>query len=283
MKDNMFEILQQINQKPKPYEYYTTPELWCDPYVSKQMLALHINKDEELASRKKEFIDRSADWIANHFKIRDKFKICDFGCGPGLYVEKFAQCGAQVTGIDFSETSINYAKEKASQNNLNIDYILQDYLKFTTDKKFDLITMIYCDFCALNPKQRNMLLKKFHDFLDDDGSVLLDVSSLVRYDSASEKSVYEYSRKNGFWSANPYYVFQNTFKYNDEHLMLEKFTIIEEARVRESYNWFQCYSVQSIIDEFKQNGFDVVEHYSNVAGDLYKDDSKEIAIVVKKL
>jgi len=282
MKENIFNILQKINHKPEPYEYYTTPELWCDPYISKQMLATHLSDDVELASRKKEFIDRSVNWISERFQIKNNSKICDFGCGPGLYTSRFAKHSAFIIGIDFSETSINYAKEQAEKNNLNIDYVLQDYLQFETDKKFDLITMIYCDFCVLNPKQRRLLLKKFYNFLENDGKILLDVSSYAQYEARQEGCLCEHSAKNGFWSSEPYYVFHNHFKYEQEHLLLDKFSIIEESMTRENYNWLQCYTVQTIIEEFKQNGFKVVEYYANVAGDCYDDTATEIAIVAEK-
>ena len=41
-------------------------------------------------------------------------EIADYGCGPGLYATKMAQRGAIVTGIDFSENSISYAKKLAA-------------------------------------------------------------------------------------------------------------------------------------------------------------------------
>jgi cyclopropane fatty-acyl-phospholipid synthase-like methyltransferase len=279
---NIFPSLQKINQKPKPYAYYTTPQLWCDPYIAQRMLETHLNQNTDLASRKSEFIDRSVQWIAKHFRLNNGFKICDFGCGPGLYTTRFAKYGAQVTGIDFSEVSISYAKEKAVEKNLQIEYVLQDYLKFTTDKKFDFICMIYCDFCVLSPEQRKNLISKFYDFLAVDGSVLLDVSSLHHYQLTLEQSVYESSLGNGFWSQDPYYAFHNKFKYDAEKLLLDKFTIIEAARVRESYNWLQCYSVESIRKEFEESGFVVTEYYANVAGDPYKNDATEIAVIAQK-
>jgi SAM-dependent methyltransferase len=280
--ENVFKSLQEINQKPKPYAYYTTRELWCDPYISERMLETHLNENIDLASRKKDFIKRSVAWIVKHFKIDNNFRICDFGCGPGLYTTRFAKHGALVTGVDFSKTSIYHAKKIAKQENLNIEYFLEDYLKFTSDKKFNLICIIFCDFCALNPEQRKVLLKKFYDFLEDGGSILLDVSSLYHYNSVQEQGVYDHSLGNGFWSKDSHHVFHNTFKYEDEKLLLDKFTIVEETKIRESYNWLQCYSIQSITDEFAANGFEVTEHYSNVAGDPYTDKAPEIAVVTKK-
>lgn len=190
--------------------------------------------------------------------------------------------GAAITGIDFSEISINYARKEAQKADLDVKYILQDYLKFVSDEKFNLITMIFCDFCVLNSKQRQILLGKFFDFLEDNGKILLDVSSYTQYSARQESCSCEYSEKDGFWSPEPYYVFHNHFKYDVEHLLLDKFSIIEQSRIRENYNWLQCYDVYSITEELKNNGFKVTEHYANVAGDQYDNTSTEIAIIAEK-
>jgi SAM-dependent methyltransferase len=77
------------------------------------------------------------------------FKIADFGCGPGLYTIRLAKCGANVTGIDFSEMSIKYAKKVEACEQLNISYVKQNYLEFETGDRFDLVLMIMCDFCII--------------------------------------------------------------------------------------------------------------------------------------
>jgi len=279
----MFEDLQKINERPKPFEFYTTPLLWNDEHISKKMLEYHLNEGVDLASRNQAFIEKSANWIVSKFKIIKGTKICDFGCGPGLYTTKFAEAGAVVTGIDLSKRSINYAKNIAVQKNLKIDYILQNYLEFATNKKFDLITMIYCDFSVLSHEQRKVLLRKFYEHLEPNGNIFFDISSLNLFDSIKESCTYEYSGKNGFWAPNPYYVFQNTFKYQKEKLILHKYSILKKTSSEESYNWLQCYTIETITSLLKENGFNVIEHYSNVAGDQYQYDSKEIAIFAKKI
>jgi len=56
-----------------------------------------------------------------------------------------AEKGAKVTGIDFSEKSLNYAKKVATGKGLTVNYVHADYLELETDEKFDLIIMIMCD------------------------------------------------------------------------------------------------------------------------------------------
>ena len=139
--------------------------------------------------------------------------------------------------------------------------------------------MIMCDFSVLSPEQRTKLLSKFNSLLKPGGSVLLDVHSLNYFNQREESAIYELNQLNGFWSPEDYYCFVNTFKYEKEKVLLDKYTIIEESRQRIVYNWFQCYSEESLRREFEGNGFEVEALYSNVAGKAITSDSTEIAIV----
>ncbi len=49
-------------------------------------------------------------------------KILDVGCGGGILSEALAKAGAQVTGLDLSEASIQVARQHAQSQGLNIDY-----------------------------------------------------------------------------------------------------------------------------------------------------------------
>jgi cyclopropane fatty-acyl-phospholipid synthase-like methyltransferase len=279
----MFKELREINSRPAPFQFYTADELWADEHTSKQMLEYHLNESIDVSSRNKSFIESSAEWIVSHFGVDKSTEIADFGCGPGLYTTRLAELGAIVTGIDFSENSLNYAKQVAAQKCLKINYVLNNYLDFETTNSFDLITMIMCDFCALSPEQRKKMLSKFHSLLKPEGSVLLDVYSLNGFNQKEESATYELNQLNGFWSPEDYYCFVNTFKYEKEKVILDKYTIIEESRNRVVYNWLQYFSKDSLGKEFKENGFKVEEVYSDVAGKTFNPESPEIAIVAKKV
>jgi cyclopropane fatty-acyl-phospholipid synthase-like methyltransferase len=278
----MFKELEDINSRPEPFQFYTAADLWTDKHTSRQMLEFHLNESVDLSSRNKKFIERSVEWIVSHFGVKEGTKIIDFGCGPGLYTTLLAERKADVTGIDFSERSIRYAKDAAAQKGLSINYIHQNYLEFETEKRFDLITMIMCDFCALSPAQREVMLSKFLRILERGGSVLLDIYSLNAFKRREEVATYQCNLLDGFWSPGKYYGFLNTFKYEKEKVVLDKYTIIEKSRMRTVYNWLQYFSQESLGTEFERNGFKIEEYHSDVAGATFNPESMEFAIVAKR-
>lgn len=60
--------------------------------------------------------DRSAD------RPFDGLRVLDIGCGGGLVAEPMSRLGADVTGIDASETTVGVAATHAAGQGLNIDY-----------------------------------------------------------------------------------------------------------------------------------------------------------------
>jgi len=279
----VFEELERINERPEPFQYYTAGDLWTDEHTSRRMLSFHLDEAIDVSSRNAEFINRSVEWIASEFDIGRDSRIADFGCGPGLYAAPLAKRGANVTGIDFSGRSIEYAKELAAREGLTIRYVEQNYLEFESEDRFNLVLMIMCDFCALSPTQRNAILRKFHGILEPSGSVLLDVYSLSAFERKEEVATYEVNLLDGFWSPNKYHGFLNTFKYDEEKVALDKYTIIESDRTRTVYNWLQHFSPEDLEREFIEAGFSVTGLYSDVAGTPYDRGSSEFAVIAGRV
>jgi len=278
----MFKELEKINTRPKPFEFYTASDLWTDDHTSKQMLAFHLNEEIDVSSRNAAFIGQSIEWIVSYFNVGSGKRIADFGCGPGLYSTKLAQKQADVIGIDFSKRSIQHAQEVADREGLSICYANQNYLEFETADRFHLILMVMCDFCALSPANRKKMLGKFYNFLEPGGSVLLDVYSLNAFEQREEIAKYEVNLLNGFWSQNRYYGFLNTFKYEKEKVVLDKYTIIEATRTRTIYNWLQYFSPEALEKEFVEGGFSIEKLYSDVAGSPFEQENVEFAVIAKK-
>jgi hypothetical protein len=108
------------------------------------------------------------------------------------------------------------------------------------------------------------------------------VYSLSAFEQREEAVTYEVNQQNGFWSPNRYYGFLNTFKYDREKVVLDKYTIVEAERTRTVYNWLQHFAPEELEREFVEAGFSVEGLYSDVAGTPYGRKSNEFAVIAKK-
>ena len=246
------------------------------------MLVSHLNGNVDAASRRTSFIDDSVSWLTNRFDLSGNSKIVDFGCGPGLYTSRFAKLGAEVIGVDFSSRSIAYARAQAVKENLPVTYIEADYLEDQPNGSFDLVTMIMWDFCALGPAQRSAMLAKFRAILSTEGRLVFDVLSLKAFESKQEVSTFRKSPEGGFWSADSYFKFVTSFKYDNEKVGLDKYTIVERNRQRVIYNWIQYFSLESLQNELHAADLDIEEVQGDITGLAYDADHTEFAVVVKK-
>lgn len=278
----MYTTLTKINNRPRPFEKYSAPELWTGRHTSKKMLEFHLNPNIDVSSRRETFIEQSTNWIATHFGLGIETRIADFGCGPGLYTTKLAKTGAKVTGIDFSHSSIRHAQETARQHGMDIQYVESNYLEYESTQKFDLILMIMCDYCALSPWQRKVMLNKFRTMLTPGGSILLDVYSLKAFEKRQEVATYEHNLLDGFWAPVDYFGFLNIFKYEPEKVVLDKYTIFKRSNMFVVYNWLQYFDPESLAAEFMSNGLCVEKYLADVCGNPFDPESNEFAIIARK-
>lgn len=277
----MFTQLKKITQKPELYAFYTAETLWNDPYISRQMLKAHLNPLLDSASRNHAFIDSSVAFLKERFDLGKGKSVIDFGCGPGLYATRLAQLGCKVRGLDFSANSINYAREEAQKEGLDIEYLYQNYLEYQPSDKFDLAIMIFCDYCVLSDEQRKKLLGIMKASLKEGGHIFLDVCTENMYEKIDEGTSLNKIEKDGFWSASPHFEFISAFKYDKNRVSLEKYTIIEEGRTLEIYNWLKHFTPEELTQEFQENGLEIIEMYPGFGGLAPGEGSETMAVVAQ--
>lgn len=270
-----------LGPRPLPFSVVSTRELWTDPHVSEQMLRCHLDPTNDLASRRPAFIDATVAWTTAAFSLGPGASVLDLGCGPGLYTHRWAATGAEVTGVDFSARSIAHARAAAERDRLPIRYVEADYLDWRADRAFDLATMIWCDFSSLGPAQRSALLESIATWLAPGGAFLFDVVAVPYLASREERVVRTEVPGGGFWSAGQHTEVLETVLYPDERLCLDRHTIVEPARTRTIWNWFQAYDPASLAEVLERAGFTVEAVLGDVTGRPYDPESREFAVVAR--
>ena len=240
------------------YANKTTIKLWTDPYISKNMLEAHLDPYSDSASRKKETIIKTCKFIES-FLSKSK-TICDFGCGPGLYTNILNQFGYTVSGIDISKTSLEYAK---SQNKY-VRYIQQNYIDEPLDFKVDFIQMIYCDFGALSPYEQSRTLTNIKSSLNKGGLFFFDVMNDDFYESIPEETI-TYEENDGFFTKGEAHILKKVKKYEKEKVIVTHYNITG-SKTFDLYNYDKCYNVLEMRNLLEENGFEIMNVYSDTTG-----------------
>jgi len=271
----------ELQQKPEPF----TPGealFWDDPHISAQMLEAHLNPKIDAASRRPETIDRSVKWLIETLGLSSGDSVLDLGCGPGLYASRFARAGLQVTGVDYSRRSIDYAENYANEHKLDISYRYQNYLELSDDNQYDAAFLIYGDFCPLNPEQRTRLLHNVRRALKPNGKFVLDVSTREHRKKYGVRNGW-YASESGFWKPGPHLVLEAGFDYPEQSIWLDQYTVIEvEGNVSVYRNWFQDYTPESISNELAHAGFAMKNLLGDLTGSPYTPESEWMGLLTSR-
>lgn len=88
------------------------------------------------------FLEKALGMININSKIKKAF---EYGCGTGAGANFLVQKGFLVDAIDISPTAISIAKEIALEQNININYCVEDLLTVPSlNHEYDLILDNYC-------------------------------------------------------------------------------------------------------------------------------------------
>jgi len=213
---------------PKPWiEGEKIP--WNDPDFSKRMLNEHMSQAHDAASRRFEIIDEQVSWIHNHILEGQPTRILDLGCGPGLYTYRLARLGHQCVGIDFSPSSINYAREKAEADGLNCQYIQQDIRTADYGNGYGLVMSIFGEFNVFRPEEAKGILTKARNALVSNGFLLLEPHTFEKVIELGKQPPSWYSTESGLFLDKPHLYLQENFWDAEYKVAIQRYYIIESA------------------------------------------------------
>ncbi|NGM85254.1 methyltransferase domain-containing protein [Paenibacillus sp. 7124] len=278
----MITRLLQASEKPSIFQEGTS-QMWTDDYISRQLLASHLDPVSDAASRRPEVIDSTVQWIDHYLCRQDHAKdILDLGCGPGLYAQRLAKLGYSVTGIDFSKSSIEYAKQQAAMGNFAISYVNEDYILYDYSNSYDIILMIYCDFGVIDESSRDTLLTKIYAALKPGGAFIFDIFRPQKYMDHKETKTWSMAN-GGFWRPGPHLGLNSSYWYEDSGVHLSQYIIVDETSRVEAYNiWDKTYTRDEISSILLKYGFVDLEFYNNFSGDPFTEDNDTLCVLARK-
>lgn len=118
--------------------------------------------------------------ILDYYQLEAR-KVLDLACGTGNMSLLFARDNYQVTGVDRSSGMLEVAKQKAREEELEINFIEADLCSFQLEEKFDLAISLFDSLnYILQLEDLKKVFKNVFDSLRDGGIFIFDVNTLSR-------------------------------------------------------------------------------------------------------
>ncbi len=147
--------------------------LFCEKVFGKNLIQFNASDMEQL------------DTMLNYLQLHPDNLVLDMGCGLGKVAEYIAeQTGAKVVGIDFSEASINWAKEHLQARNENLDFQLQNFNRLDfPPSTFDAIISIDTFYFV---EDFDVMLKKLKQVLKPGGQMGIFFAQIISENDPKE-------------------------------------------------------------------------------------------------
>jgi 2-polyprenyl-3-methyl-5-hydroxy-6-metoxy-1,4-benzoquinol methylase len=127
-----------------------------------------------------QFAREEVEFILRNSGVPSGSSVVDFGCGDGRHAVQFAQCGFNVTGVDYVQASIGAARKSSEEATFkNVKFHNGDCRTTEIGKQFELGICLYDVIGSYADEQSNFdILQNLARHIKDGGYVFLSVMNM---------------------------------------------------------------------------------------------------------
>jgi cyclopropane fatty-acyl-phospholipid synthase-like methyltransferase len=146
-----------------------TDDWWAEAYDRMRELGFYYHYvDFKVAQSEIPFIEAA-------LSLEPESRILDLGCGSGRHAILLAQKGYRVTGIDYSEGSLEIARGEARRQGLDITFRQQDMRTLDEVSSYDAVLVMDCAFGLFDDDENEDVFARVAQSLKPGGGVLLNL------------------------------------------------------------------------------------------------------------
>jgi SAM-dependent methyltransferase len=276
----ILDALERAVARPAPWAPHDAP-FWDDPWISRGMLAAHLDPGTEAASRRPEVIEATVAHLAVALPVHPGERLLDLGCGPGLYTTAFARRGVLARGIDLSPGSIDHARRAALAHGLAIDYCVGDYTVEPLGGPFDAAVLIYLDLGVLPDGPLDRLLDGVRAALRPGGAFAFDVHARAR-PRPPDAAVTVHRSEGGFWRPGPHLVVETTYRYGSDLDVTQHAVVEPDGRITTYRVWDRAFGVAELRARLARHGLRMEATWEDLAGSPRRRSSPTLAVIARR-
>jgi SAM-dependent methyltransferase len=209
-------------------------------------------------------------------KLNSPPKILDLCCGFGRMSAELARVGFSVTGVDITESYLETAKEEASYENLDIEYIKTDARDFKRADYFDTAVNLYISFGYFTDQNDDFLLvKNVFESLKKGGCFIIE--TLGKEIAVRDFVEAEWFERAGFFVLTQYEA-EDSWTFLKNRWILIK----DEKRLERIFSQ-RLYCASELRELLLKAGFGKVEIYGDWNESPYDQKAAKLIVVGRKL
>lgn len=209
------------------------------------------------------------DNLTNYLNLPDNGKILDLACGKGRHSVYLNKLGYDVTGVDLSEQSINYAKQ---YENDTLKFEVHDMSKPFNDK-FDAVFNLFTSFGYFDDESCNLnTIKAIKSELNEFGFGVIDfmntnyvTSNLVAQDVKSVDGIDFYQKRRA----------ENGYIIKDISFEIDSVQFDFQERVR-------AFTLEDFKNLFEKAGVHLLDVFGDYNLSKYQSNTSERLIMIFK-
>ena len=208
-----------------------------------------------------------ATFLSNEIKKFEKTQtslVLDLGCGTGKITFALREKGYDMTGVDFSDDMLSFAREECINKNINdILWLCQDMRAF---ELYGTVDACVCTLDCINYLTKFDDVKKcfslVHNYLIPDGLFIFDINTPYRFENVYANNDYILEDGNALlaWRNN----------YNPKSKICNFYLSVFAENKNGTYTRFdevqkeKCYSKKQIEAALISCGFEILAEYGDI-------------------
>ncbi len=210
--------------------------------------------------------------------------VLELGCGTGRITIPIARKGHEITGLDISKQLLERGKEKAEEEDLDIEWIRGDMKDFYLDRKFNLIFVAFNSIHhILTLEDMEKVLKNVKEHLKPDGRFIIEFFNpdldILNRDPTEEHDVIEYEDPKGRGKVK---ITESTNYERANQIMHLKWFYELDGKVKEKEWSIRVWFPKEVEAIIKYNGLEIEHKYGDFDESPMTNNSAQHILICKK-
>ncbi|MFX1606656.1 MAG: class I SAM-dependent methyltransferase [Promethearchaeota archaeon] len=222
------------------------------------------------------YTSSEVDAIKSLCKVQPDDSVLDLCCGVGRHSLEFARRGHNVVGVDRTKLYLEKAMKSAKDENLNIEFVLDDMRTFYRKKSFDVVLSMFTSFSYFEDHEEQMLvLRNIYASLRAGGRLIIE---------SMGKEVLARIFKRYSWSEWPHgFMLEEHEAIEDWSKMQNKWIFIErDGTVHRWSVTHWIYSGHEMKEMLENVGFSDVKVFGGLDGRDYDIEAERLVVIATK-